>query len=53
LNTVVVFPLTAVPRVFPSCANAGAANATGSATATSSVDIRFMFFFILDQHLSV
>src|ERR1700722_9104458 len=47
LNTVVVFPLTTVPSVLPSCANDGVANATGTTAAIKRVEIR-----LISLHLS-
>jgi hypothetical protein len=43
MNVIVVFPLTTVPSGLASCASAGAAKATGSATANIRVDKRFIF----------
>src|ERR1700676_3989983 len=42
LNTVVVFPFTTMPSVFPSCANDEAANAIGTTAATKRVDRSFI-----------
>jgi hypothetical protein len=46
LNSIVVFPLTTVPSVFPSCAIDGVAKATGTTAAIKRVDMRFIVLYL-------